>query len=74
MGTTTIQVQDDTKSVLDHMKLYRRETYDDVIVRILEDTRELNEETKEDLKRARKEISEGRFKTHEQVGKELGLA
>jgi len=38
-----------------------------------EDTMELSEETKKDIKQARKEYKEGKFITHEQLKKELGL-
>lgn len=73
MATTTIQVTKDVKSMLDGMRLYGRETYNDLILRIIEDSRELSEQTKKEIKKARAEISAGRFKAHEKLGKELGF-
>ncbi len=66
---TTIQISNDVKEALDKMKLHKRETYNDVIENMIEDNLELNEETKKDLERARKE--EGI--PHEEVKKRLGL-
>lgn len=71
--TTTIQINTGLKTVLDKMRIFHRETYNEVIERLVEDTRELNEQTKKEIERARLEIKHGKFKTHEQVGKELGL-
>ena len=73
MKTTTIQINEDLKKDLDEIKLFRRETYNDIIERLLEDMKELNEQTKKEIERARKEIAEGKFKTHEQVKKEMGF-
>ncbi len=55
------------------MKLHPRETYSEVLERILEDLSELNEETKREIERAIKEIQAGKFKTHEQVKAEMGF-
>ena len=70
---TTIQVTEDLKKQLDRMKMYGRETYNEVIERILEDFQELSEETKKEIEIARKQIAQGKFKTHEEVKAELGL-
>ncbi|MDI6902849.1 MAG: antitoxin VapB family protein [Methanocellales archaeon] len=37
---TTIQIKEDVKTALDGMKMFERETYNDVLERLLEDTRE----------------------------------
>ena len=55
------------------MKLHPRETYEEVIERMLEDLRELSEETIADIEEARKEIESGKFVTHEKLKKDLGL-
>ena len=73
MGTTTIQINGELKKELEEIKLFRRETYNDVIERLLEDIKELNKQTKKEIEKARKEIAEGKFKTHEQVKKEMGF-
>jgi len=39
----------------------------------IEDTKKLNEETKREIKQARANIKAGKFYTHEQAKKKLGL-
>jgi len=73
MATSTIQLDRTTKAKLEGMKLHPRETYEEVIQRILEDLSELSEETKRELEQARREIRAGKFKTHEQVRAEMGF-
>lgn len=55
------------------MKLHPRETYEDVIERLIEDLSELDKETKVEIEEARNEIASGKFVTHEQLKKDLGL-
>jgi predicted transcriptional regulator len=66
---TTIQISDNVKSVLDRMKMIERETYNDVIERMIEDDLELNERTKKEIEEARK----GKSISHEEVKKRFGL-
>ena len=73
MATTTIQLSIEMKNKLQDMKLYPRETYEEVLERLLEDLQELNRKTKEDIKRAVQEIEEGKFRTHEQLKTEMGF-
>ena len=70
---TTIQVSKKLVETLKKRKLYDKESYEEVIWDLVEDTMELNEETKRRVEQARKDVKEGRFYTHEQVKKELGL-
>ncbi len=70
---TTIQVSDDLKNILAERKLHNNETFEEVIFDLIEDTMELSEETKRNIKEAEEDIKEGRVYTHEQVKKELGL-
>ena len=70
---TTIQIKEETKSTLNQMKLFERETYNDVLERLIEDVQELNEETKREIESARKEIQNGKYVTLEKVAKELGF-
>ncbi|NMG83386.1 MAG: hypothetical protein GIS02_04185 [Methanosarcinales archaeon] len=71
--STTIQISDEMRSQLNGLKLFGRETYNDVLERILEDMQELNEKTKNEIVQAIKEIESGHYKTHEEVRKELGF-
>jgi predicted transcriptional regulator len=66
---TTIQVSDNIKHVLDRMKLFNRETYNEIIERMIEDDFELNEKTKKEIEEARK----GKSVSHEEVKRRLGL-
>ncbi len=70
---TTIQINEDMKNRLQMLKIYSRETYNDILERLLEDIQELNEETKKELEEAMKEYKEGKYITHEELVKELGF-
>ena len=63
MASTTIQISSKLQQELNKMKLFNRETYEEVIWNIIEDTKELSEQTKKDIETSRKEISEGKFVT-----------
>ncbi|MBS3126011.1 hypothetical protein J4453_01030 [Candidatus Woesearchaeota archaeon] len=70
---TTIQISGQLHQELAKRKLFDRESYEEVIWDILEDTQELSEQTKKEIAEARKEVKEGRVKPLEQIKKELGL-
>ena len=70
---TTIQVTPRMAKVLAAMKLHSRETYNDVLERLLEDLAELNEQTKRDIEKAVRAVKAGKSKTHEQVRAEMGF-
>ena len=70
---TTIQISEDLQSSLAKRKIFDRETYEEVIWDMLEDTMELSEETKRDIMAARKEFKAGKFSTLEEVEKKLKL-
>jgi len=69
---TTIQVSNVLHNELIKRKLFDRETYEEVIWDLIEDTRELNDQTKIDIEKARDEIKAGKVHTLAQVKKELG--
>ncbi|MEK6920870.1 MAG: hypothetical protein AABX82_03225 [Nanoarchaeota archaeon] len=70
---TTIQVSEKLVEVLKKKKLYDKESYEEVIWDLLEDTESLSEETLKEIAIARQQIKEGKTKTLEQIKKELGL-
>ncbi|MFT4304991.1 MAG: hypothetical protein ACMXX8_02780 [Candidatus Woesearchaeota archaeon] len=70
---TTIQISEDLKKKLSLRKKDNKDTYEDVIWDLLEDTLELNEQTKKEIDIARKEFKEGKFISHAQLKKELGI-
>ena len=61
MVSTTIQISSELQQELNKMKLFNRETYEEVIWNIIEDSKELSEQTKKDMELSRKEISKGEF-------------
>ena len=67
---TTIKVSDGVKKYLDKMKIFERETYNDIIEVLIEDNLELNEKTKKELKEREKNPN---LIPHEDVRKILGL-
>ena len=70
---TTIQVSEDLQKVLQEKKLYDKESYEEVIWDLIEDTMELSEETKNNIELSRKQIKEGKVYTLEEVKKKLDL-
>ena len=70
---TTIQVSEKLQGELMKRKLFERETYEEVIWDLIEDTEELSEETMRDIALARKEIVAGKVHTMAEVKSELGL-
>jgi predicted transcriptional regulator len=67
--STTIQISDNVKTILDRMKMMQRETYNEIIERMIEDDLELNEKTKVEIEEARK----GKSISHAEVKKRFGL-
>lgn len=70
---TTIQISDNVKKILDNMKVFHRETYNEIIENMIEDNLELNAKTKKELEEARKRFHAGKIVSHEEVKKRLGL-
>lgn len=73
MATTTIQLSSEMKKTLQAKKLHPRETYEEVLERLLEDLEELNEQTKMEIGRAIRETEKGRYRTHERLKTEMGF-
>jgi len=70
---TTIQVSNELKERLAQRKIDTKDRYEDIIWDLLEDTMELSEQTKKEIKIAREEFEQGKSVTHSQLKKELGL-
>ena len=73
VAATTIQLSKELKEALRRMKLHPRETYEEVLERVLEELRELSQQTKKEIERAIKEINTGKYRTHEQLGTEMSF-
>lgn len=70
---TTIQVSPTLVQQLKEIKLYEKESYEEVIWDLVEDTQEISEQTKRELEQARTEINAGKVHSLEKVKKELGI-
>jgi len=70
---TSIQISENLQKELVKIKLFDKETYEEVIWNLIEDSQELSEQTKRELAQARAEIKAGKYHTMAEVKKELGL-
>lgn len=70
---TTIQISNELLQKLQMMKLHVKESYEDLIWDLIEDRMEFSDETKKNISEAEEDYKAGRFKTLEQVKKELGF-
>jgi len=70
---TTIQVSEKLVKELKNRKMCEKESYEDVIWDLIEDTLELSEQTKKLIKQAEKEFEQGKVHSIEEVEKELNL-
>lgn len=70
---TTIQISADLQKELTNRKLSDKETYEEVIWDMLEDSQELSDETKKEIADARADIKAGRSYTMAKVKKELQI-
>ena len=70
---TTIQITEDLQKELSKKKIYEKETYEEVIWSLIEDTMKINAETKKEIREAREEYPTGKVYTVEQVKKEFGI-
>lgn len=77
MQATTIKVDPKLKSSLDNLKLHPRESYNDVIARLLNmayDEEPLSDSTLERIEEALKDLKNGKYYTQEEIEAELGLS
>jgi hypothetical protein len=74
---TSIQLDNKTKSKLDKLKVFPRESYDDVVQRLIkvveDDEGALSEQTVKDLEKALDEVKHGKLLSHAAVKKKYGL-
>lgn len=73
MVQTTIQISKELLEKLKARKISDKESYEDVIWDLMEDTMELSEETKRSIATSRQQYKEGKYKSLEEVKKDLGL-
>ncbi len=73
MATTTIQISTELLNNLKNRKIVEKESYEELIWDLLEDTMELSEQTKKDIEQSRKEVMEGRTVPLEEIKRRLRL-
>ena len=70
---STIKISNQMKSFLDARKVVESESYEDVLWDLIEDTLELSEKTKKDIREAEREVNKGKTISHEEIMKEYGF-
>ena len=70
---TSIQISEELRKELVKRKFYDKETYEEVIWDMIEDSLEISEQAKKEIAQARAEIETGKSHTLKEVKKELGL-
>lgn len=70
---TTIQISEKLQEILTKRKLYEKETYEEIIWDLIEDSQELSEETKKNIEKSEKDIREGKIHRWETIKKEMKL-
>jgi len=73
MSTTTIQISKTLLEELKSRKMYDKESYEDIIRDLLEDTAELSEQTQLNIEQSKRDIAQGKVYTLKQVEEKLGL-
>jgi len=72
---TTIKIKDKTRTKLENFKIYSKETYNDVIERLMRAAQDddLDPQTVRNLRRSLDDMEKGKTYSLEQVEKELDL-
>jgi predicted transcriptional regulator len=70
---TTIQISETLQQKLKERKMNDNESYEDVILDLIEDSQELNQETLEMIKKSEQDIKNGKVYSLSQIKKELKL-
>ena len=70
---TTIQVSQDLLEALKNRKMFSKESYEELIWDLIEDTMELSEETKRRIKQSKKEIKRGETVSLAEIKKRVNV-
>ena len=73
--STTIKIKDNTKAKLESFKLHTKESYNDIIERLMRTSHddEIDPQTIKNLRKSLNDIEKGKVYSLEQVEKELDL-
>jgi len=67
---TTIQISNGVKEILEKMRVYKKETFNEIIENMIEDQMEINETTKREISERKNSKN---FISKEDVEKEFGI-
>ncbi|HME53650.1 MAG TPA: hypothetical protein VKM55_15595 [Candidatus Lokiarchaeia archaeon] len=70
---TTIQVSKKIKDMLEKLKISSRDSYNNVIEQLIEDSQELSEEAIKDIEAALDDVKQGRIISHEEVKRQMNF-
>ena len=73
MAKSSIQISKRLQKELNRRKIYAKETYEEVIWQLIEDSEPLDPALQKDIDQAEEEISDGKSHSLEQVKKDLGI-
>ncbi len=68
---TLIRVSAETKRILESMKIYEKESVEDVISDLIEDHLELNHEFKKEIEKSLREVETGKLIPFSRILKEI---
>ena len=77
MHSSSLRIAAETKGRLDRLRVHPKESYNAIIDRLIEsytDPEPLSPEEIRGIEDALEELKQGKFSTHEQVKKELGIS
>ena len=70
---TTIQISHNLRNALKIRKLHDKEKYEDVIWDLIEDSKEISEQTLKNIAESEKQIKEGKVVSFDKIKKDFGL-
>lgn len=73
MSQTTIQISNDVRTILLKQRISEKETYNEIIERILEDSLDYTEQTKKDIEESKKQAAKGEVYSLEEVEEMFGV-
>jgi len=73
MVNTTIQISEELLERLKVMKISDKESYENIIWELIEDSMEISEQTKLNISKAEKEIKEGKIHKWEDIKRDLKI-
>jgi predicted transcriptional regulator len=73
MSQTTIQISNDVKATLLKQRISEKESYNEIIERILEDSLDYTEETKKDIEESKKQAEKGEVYSLEEMEELFGV-